>query len=660
MLDLAPNQMLQVALSHHQAGRLQQAESLYRQILAQNPRHADALHLLGLIAYQMRRLEVAADLIGQAVALQPGSADFHCNLGSVLHSQGLLDKAIACYQRALALQPGLPEAHNNLGNALRDAQRREEAIASYQQALVLKPDYAEAHNQLGAALVMAGRLEEAIASFQRAVALQPGYAEAYNNLGKALLDAQRPEEAVAACRRAVALKPNYALALNNLGNALHVMQRTEEAVASYQQALALQPDYAEAHNNLGNALHDLRRLDEAVASYQQALARKPDYAEAHNNLGNALRDARRPEEAAGSCRRALELRPDYAEAHNNLGNALHDLRRLEEAVASYRRAVALQPDLLEAHNNLAMVLLLQGDFVGGWEQYTWRNQIKGFGHFPQPLWEGDDLAGRTILLHAEQGFGDTLQFIRYVPLVAKRGGRIIVECPPELHRLLQHGLGHHTLVARGQALPPFDLHCPLMDLPRVLGTTLETIPAEVPYVQADPALARSWQKRLVSDPHRLRIGLAWSGSPTHKNDHNRSLPPAALAPLAQLQGVSFYSLQKSPAAGRSPPPGLNVVDYTAEFHDFADTAALFANLDLIITVDTAACHLAGATARPVWTLLPCVPDWRWLLDRTDSPWYPTMRLFRQPKAGDWDRVMAQVAAELAKFRDSRGSGALTN
>jgi hypothetical protein len=330
---------------------------------------------------------------------------------------------------------------------------------------------------------------------------------------------------------------------------------------------------------------------------------------------------------------------------------------LDEALSVCQRAIQLRPDHAGAHWNKSLVLLLKGDFAQGWAEYEWRWQSKDFRSprrdFPQPQWRGEDPSGRTILLHAEQGFGDTIQFIRYAPLLAGRGARVIVECQPELQRLLGGVEGIQHLTARGEPLPPFDLHTPLLSLPLAWGTRVKTIPGNVPYIKPDPALVGAWRGRLAGDS-ALKVGLVWAGSPIRKDDRYRSLPLSSLAPLAGVKGVSFYSLQKGKATeqAQNPPPGMNLIDMTEEIKDFADTAALISHLDLVITVDTAVAHLAGAMAKRVWTMLEFVPAWRWLLNREDSPWYPTMRLFRQPAIRDWATVIRRVAGELQNFCSS--------
>ncbi len=539
------------------------------------------------------------------------------------HQVGRLGEAVALYCRALTLKPDLPEAHNNLGVALRGQGLLGEAITHYGRAVALRPDYPEANNNLGIALAQQGRLDEAVASYGRALALRPDYPEAHNNLGSALAQQERLDEAAAHFRRALALKPDYPEANNNLGGALAQQGRLDEAVAHFRRALTLRPDYPEAHSDLGSALADQGRLDEAVAHF----------------------------------RRALTLRPDYPEAHSNLGGALADQGRLDEAVAHFRRAVALKPDYPEAHSNLAMVLLAQGDMAAGWVEFEWRwkmpHLIKAARNFAQPQWRGEAAAGRTLLIHAEQGLGDTVQFCRYAPLAAKRGLRVILEVQEPLVRLLRCLPGVDRVVGQGEALPPFDLHCPMLSLPLALATATASIPGAAPYLHADPAQVAAWRTRLAAMENQgLRIGFAWAGNPDLPTDRRRSLAPDRLAPLLDLPGLHVFSLQKG---GPAAPKAFPLTDFMGEVGDFADTAALVANLELVIAVDTAVAHLAAALGKPVWLLNRFDSCWRWQAGRRDSPWYPTLRVYRQPRPGDWAPVLTEVARDLRALTDRRQS-----
>jgi tetratricopeptide (TPR) repeat protein len=537
------------------------------------------------------------------------------------HRVWRLNEAVACYLRALELRPNYPEAHNNLGSALQAQGGLDEAVACYRRALELRPDYLEAHNNLGSALQAQGWLDEAIICYRRALKLKPDLPDINSNLGLALKEQGRLDEAIACCRRALELRPNYPEAHNNLGAALQAQGRLEEAVTCYRRAIDFRPDFPIAHNNLGFVLREQARLDEAVICH----------------------------------RRAIELRPDYPEAYSNLGIALQNQGQLDEAMACHRRAVDLRPNFPEAHLNLAGMLLARGDMLAGWEEYEWRwktsQMVKGHRSFAQPQWHGGATEGQTLLIHAEQGFGDTLQFCRYAPLAAGRRLRVIMEVQKPLVRLLRCLPGIDLVMGRGEALPPFDLHCPMLSMPLALGTTLATIPSAPSYLHADEARVEVWRKRLATIASQgSRVGLVWAGTAMAAADRRRSVAPGRLAPLFELSELQFFSLQKD---GPPAPADFPLSDFMDEMDDFADTAALIANLDLVISVDTAIAHLAAALGRPVWMLDRFDPDWRWLVGRRDSPWYPTLRLYRQPRPGDWESVLAEVARDLHSFAEAR-------
>jgi hypothetical protein len=431
----------------------------------------------------------------------------------------------------------------------------------------------------------------------------------------------------------------------------------DEAVGAYRQAIGHNPDLPEAHFNLGVTLYDQCKFDEALASYERAIDLKPDYADAFNNRGNVLQDLHRMDEALASYDAAIALRPMFAEALNNRGDAFLKLKRVDDALASLDGAVACAPDFAQAHLNRSVAFLLGGDYTRGWKEYEWRWQVEGKPRTDTPQWQGEDVSGKTVFLYAEQGYGDTIQFLRYAPLVAARGARVILEVPNALVRLACALPDVAQVVAAGDPAPAADLSCPLMSLPRVFATTVATIPADVPYLTPDRgAKAASWRQRLAPFSG-ARIGLVWAGSsrPHQPNadriDRRRSMTLAHFAKLADLPGANFVSLQKGPPASqtRTPPTGLHVHDFTDELKDFADTAALIAALDLVISVDTSVAHLAGALGKPVWLLNRFDTCWRWLLDRNDSPWYPTLRQFRQPRLGDWDSVMTDLQAALMEF-----------
>ena len=544
-----------------------------------------------------------------------------------------------------------------------------EAEELYREILALRPKHFDALQLLGALSLQAGRLDEGIELLKKAIAINGMQAPLHSNLAYAYNAQRRFNEGLASANRALALQASFADALNNRGNALAGLDRPAEAFASFEKAIALQPALAQAWNNCACVLRDLDRPDDALAACDQAIALQAGYAEAWSNRANALSDLNRPQDAQASYQRALELAPSFADAWSNLGLTQIDLKQHEDALQSYERALALNPDQAEAHWNRALCLLQMGRLDEGWQEYEWRwqrHRMQGAQRqFAQPLWLGQfPLDGKTILLHAEQGLGDTLQFCRYVPLVAAMGAKVILEVPQELMRLLQTLDGVDGLVEQGQPLPAFDCHAPLLSLPLAFGTRVESIPADTPYLFPDESDTKRWSERLASDVSRaLKVGLVWAGgnrphvAELRKTDARRSIALDTLAPILDIPHVQFYSLQKGPAAQQlsgNPELAGRIVDYTDEFADFADTAAFVCNLDLVISVDTAVAHLAGATGTPVWIMNRFDTCWRWLLDRTDSPWYPRARLFRQPALGDWNSVIADVHDALAAEASAAG------
>ncbi|MGA2439925.1 MAG: tetratricopeptide repeat-containing glycosyltransferase family protein [Tepidisphaeraceae bacterium] len=504
MPQVRVDRALQKAQEQHRAGRFAEAEVLCAQILREQPKHRDALHLLSIVAMQTGRIEMAVDLAARAAAAHPLVAELHANLGAFSRQAGKLDQSVASFRRAIAIKPHEPTFRNSLGLVLGEKRQPEIALKEFERAIQLKPDYADAYGNLGGALRELGRLDEAHAAMTAAVRLQPG----------------------------------------------------------------------------------------------------------------------------------------MATPHQNLALVLADQRKFSEAIDSYRRAIAIQPDFRQAHWDLGMLYLLLGDLERGWREYEWRPGVAV--RFAQPQWTGEDLHGKTILLYAEQGFGDAIQFVRYVPMVAARGARIVLACHEELTRLMSDVA---PVVMLGQPLPPFDVHCSLLSLPLAMGTTRDNIPAHVPYLKPGGVLSAKWRQRLGEKRGKLRVGLVWAGRPEHPNDARRSVRFEQLTPLLAVDGVEFVSLQKGVAIEQT--SAARMIDFTSELDDFSDTAALIESLDLVITVDTAVAHLAGAMGKAVWVLLPSMPDWRWMLDREDSPWYPTMRLFRQRDRGDWSVPIERMGRELA-------------
>jgi tetratricopeptide (TPR) repeat protein len=571
-------------IAFHRAGLLPEAEQLYRRVLLAYPQHFDSLHLLGVIRYQ----------------------------------RGEYAEAIRQIDVALTINPNVADAYNNRGNALKKLRRFEDALASYDKAIALKPDDA--------------------ASF--------------NNRGSVLKDLMRFDEATADFEKAIALKPDFSEAFNNRGNLLWSLKRAEQALPYYDRAIALRTDNADAFNNRGNALKELKRFEEAFASYDRATKLKPDYAEAFYNRGTTLFELGRIEEALADLAKAVRLKPDYAEAFYNRGTTLKELKRFDEAIADFDHAIALKPDYVDALWNRSMCRLQLGRFREGWIDYEWRwHTTQMMAHrraFRQRQWNGSsDISGKTILLHMEQGFGDAIMAARYIPRVAAMGARVILGVPAPLVPLLAEVAGVAQITTRDDALPAFDMHCPMMSLPAAFDTTLETIPTQVPYLSVPETHAKKWSDR-IPQSDRPRVGLSWAGNPHFKHDADRSIGLGPMLPLLARQNVQWFSLQKEVRDGDAAilrgHPGVTHLGNAIE--SFADTAAIINSLDLVISSDTSVVHLAGALGKPVWILLQFVPDWRWLLDRDDSPWYPSARLFRQPERNNWQAVVANVERAL--------------
>jgi tetratricopeptide (TPR) repeat protein len=530
------------------------------------------------------------------------------------------------------------------------AGRIDEASEQFLRILKKAPDHPDALYFLGLMKMEQRKFSEALKLMNRAVKGSPRFADAHFVSGSILNQLGRPTEAMAAYQRAIAINPNHVHALNDLGNTLRLLNRAQEAIVAYDRAIALAPDSAVVHNNKGVALAECRQFAKAIVSYDRALALKPDYAEAHSNRGGALLVLSRADEALACFDRALALNPEYAEAINNRGTALQDLNAHREALIWHQRALLFNPDNAIAHLNAATAHLALGEYAQGWPEYEWRwntpDRAPIRRDLRRPQWRGDQpLDGRTVLLHAEQGFGDMLQFARYVPMVAACGAKVILETPHELVPLLRTLAGVSELICRGDKLPPFDLHCPLLSLPLAFRTELDSIPAKIPYLTAPTERVAKWQRRLAGVGQR-KIGLAWSG---RSYPRNRSIPFEELETLLSRPDVSFVSLQqelsdedRSRIATRS-----NLLHFGEELADFADTAGIISALDLVISIDTSIAHLAGAMGKSLWILLLFGADFRWLTDRDSSPWYPTARLFRQSKIGAWNDVVARVDAALA-------------
>lgn len=506
--------------------------------------------------------------------------------------------------------------------------------------------------QQGLALHQQGKLAEAEKIYRKILTENRKHCDALHLLGVIAIQRGRMKQGIDLVSKALAINPNISAAHNNLGNALKELKRPDEALASYDKAIALQPDYADAYNNRGVALKDLKRLEEAISSYDKALALKPAFVEAHHNRGNALVDLQRFDEALASYDRAIALKPDYASAYSYRGVALKQLKRFDEALASFDKAIALKPDFADAVADRGHCLLLIGKFEQGWRDYELRKnrkELHGNRSFPKPLWLGDaDISGKTILVHWEQGLGDTIQFCRYIPLLEEAGAKVLF-APQKPLRALMRGLSSKTqIVDVDDPGLNFDFHCSVMSLPLAFATTLASVPHSDRYLSVEKHIVAAWESRL-GPKTKPRVGLVWSGSMIHKRDMYRSIELLRLACLIDGH-CQFVSLQKEVRDhDKASLASSKMLHFGDDLADFTDTAALCELMDLVISVDTSVAHLAGALGKPVWIMLPWMPDFRWMLDRDDSPWYPSLKIYRQDLNGDWDGVVERVKADIRRM-----------
>lgn len=610
------------ACEHHRAGRLSEAERFYRHALRMDPKRADAHNNLGLVLQALGQVDAAIECFNRALALRADLAELHCHKADALRLKGNTAEAAAGYRKAIALKPGYASAHHNLGVLLEAQGLLDEALLEYGQAREFRPETAEVYKNLGNVLQAQGKWDEAVEQYQHALRLRPRYAEAHSSLGLLHQQRGRLNEAIVAHARAVSIQPDFAEGYRHLGRALQAAGKWAEAGAAYRKAISLKPRNPAAYNDLGRLLYDHGGFEEAVLCYREALL--------HGGV-------------------------DHVAALVNAGNALRAAGRLEEAVEQYSRALSLQPDLPEAHVNLSLVKLLTGEYATGWSHFEWRWQtgkLKGQAdRWSQPQWRGQPIEGQRILLRSEQGLGDSLQFFRYVPMVAAQGAHVLLKVPGTLQRLARELPGVAAVIASGEPDPPCDWHCPLMSLPLVFDTRVESIPAQVPYLSV-PADAQASAIVPSSSPGPLRVGIVWAGDPTNDRDRIRSVPSALFKGLFDIESVGFFSLQVGSGA-RELDAETRVTNLGVKCTDMADTAAYIQQLDLVISVDTSVAHLAGALGTPVWLLLSTVADWRWFIAREDSPWYSGMRIFRQASFMDWQEVFVRVHTALNNLATER-------
>lgn len=601
---------LREAYAAHQRGHLADAERGYVAALQQAPDEVDALHLLGVLRHQQGRDAEAVDLLRRAVSLRPRFAGAHLNLGNAWKALKQFDEAQASYRAALAVQPDFAHAHFNLANTLVTLEHHEEAIDHFEQAVRLQPTHAAAFNNLGNSLAALNRHEAAAGAFYKAIQLQPRYAGAHNNLG---------------------------LALNSLG-------RHDEALEQFRKALASEPNFTLARFNFGSTLDKLNRSDEAIEPLERVARDQPQFAPAHYALGNAYANTARLADAKASLETAISMDASFALAWQDLGTVAYDLGDYTKAIQALDQATHLRPDLAVAQYNRGLVALMNGEFERGFDAYEWRWNVWPRPEVAAPAWRGGPMpaSGNRLLVHAEQGLGDTIQFIRYIPRLVKAGIDVVLEVQPSLVKLFAPSAEAWgvELIERGARRPPVDAECPLLSLPLALGTRQGSIPRNVPYVMA-PGLSPGF-----NDVPGKRVGIVWSGAVRERRE-TRAIPVSALTSLFVIEDIDWVVLQPDVRDDdRVRLAAWSGVSYAPAPKDFADTADMIAQLDLVVTIDTSVAHLAGAMGRPVWIMLPKGPDWRWGPSAGTTPWYPSARLFRQTVAGDWSNVVNDVCCAL--------------
>jgi tetratricopeptide (TPR) repeat protein len=655
MNELQHDAEFKKALAFHQNGNVLEAKNIYLNLLgvySDNPR---LLNNLSMIEFQQGRFESGLAYVEKSLCINPNQFSAYGNRGAALFAIGRVEEAYDDYNQAIALNKDYAEAYYNRGILYEKSGRHEEALRDYDKAIEIRPNYTNAYNNRGNVLKVLKRFEESLLNYEHAIKLNPRHAEAYYNRGVIFKEQNKNEEALSSYRQAINLKNNYVDAYNNCGNALLELKKFDDAYTCFQKAIEINPDYAFAYNGSGNVLMELKKFDEALLSFEKAIALNSQSSDAHNGKSNALQELKRFDDALSGYEKAIALTPHSADTYANHGLAMQGLKKFDEALQSYEAAIKLNPDLADPYWNKALLKILMGEYEEGWQLYEYRRHRKGqkesYPDYKQPLWLGQEsINGKILYIYPEQGLGDFIQFCRYIPLIEKLGAKVVLSVPAPLVSIIKTMGLNAEIVTKNQKVNAFDLHCPIMSLPLAFKTTLENVPNTVPYFYPDKAKKNDWEDKLNKASHQLKVGLVWSGSKDHKKDHDRSIRLEQLEPLLSLP-IAFYSLQKEvreqDITTLSQLPQIR--QFSEELIDFSDTAALVDCLDLIITVDTSVAHLAGAMAKNVWILISYLPDYRWMLDRDDTPWYPTAKLFRQANVSDWDNVVLNVKSALEEL-----------
>lgn len=681
--------LIREGYQYHTAGELDRAEAAYRKILFRDPKHADALYLLGEIQQAKGRPDEAIPLISRAIEASPGISAFHVSLAELQRQTHDLAAAETSYREAIRLDETNVECINNLGTLYLEQGRHDDALACFERALKINPDLPQALFNTAVIYRQRGRNDEAAALLERAAAQQPDSSKVQLELAETCLVLGKKEQALACYKKAFSdastlnVPEERAIEAHfECGNILLEQQQTDAAITEFLRALDVNRGIFSTWVNLGNAYREAKQFDAAINSYLEAIRLNPSCAQAFGNLGISLKEmgnctrAREVYQAARQSlpeaswpdidpddpyceldvamhlnQRAITVDPKVSDFNLNLGVIFEEKGQFTKALECYEQTLATNPELSFAHFNKGIALLRLGQFDAGWDEYEARMKLGKNINLATldaaPLWQGQPLSDSILLVHAEQGLGDTLQFIRYLKAVKEKCRRVIFECQPAVKSLIESMPDMKNVYAAGSPLPRFDYQVPLLSLPRIFGTRPDTIPTDIPYIFADPQRAETWKQKTAGCAG-LKVGIVWAGGAVHAGNRFRSCSLAVFAPLAGAAGVTFISLQKGEPEqeAKTPPAGMNLLNFSDQILDFRDTAALMDNLDLVITVDTSVAHLAGAMGKPVWVLIPFCPDWRWMLDRTDSPWYPSMRLFRQTAIGEWTAAIGQIKNEL--------------
>jgi len=656
--DSEVKNLIQQGVDSINVGELDRAQNILTEAVRLAPLNPDSSHLLGIVLLRKNQeLDLAIEYINKALEIAPDQPLFLNSLGTAYWQAGKFQKARDAFKTVVALKPDYVEAQYNLANCYRSLGELDNAIHQYQVTVELEPGFAVAYNDLGIVYDSIGQFEQAIEQFELAIELAPSRYEFYVSLAQTLQSKGELDEALIALQNAISLSPDNGRLVNNLGTIYLDQGNIQEATNAFARASMLLPEFSVSSYNLGYAQHLNANYGEAIGSFDIALSADPDWASAWVNRSNSLYMAHRYKDAIAGYQKALDLEPELSVAHRNIGSTYRRLKDNGNAILHFTEAIKLEPNHAKSHLGIAMAYLQEGEFSKAWRHYEWRFEATDTEYIPssalgQTLWRGESVNGKTLLVIGEQGAGDQIHFGRFTQSLAALGATILFVCSTGLSRLFERSENIQSVYEKSGDWPTeYDYYIPLISVPRVLDTSIDSIPDTVPYIQSDPEGVKFWKARLNAD--RFNIGLVWGGNPDQVENQYRSCALSDFAPLFQLDGCEFYSLQKGDAAleVKNFSYGNRLIDYTNDLSDFADTADFVQALDLIITIDTSTAHLAGALGKPVWTILWVSHCWRYLKNRIDSPWYPSMRLFTQPELADWKSVIEEVKDALMDFTE---------